>query len=125
MGNADLVFTSFCFSFGKSPICHNDHMKKLLLLSACLFIFCNQYAQTDPLARSLKQLNEVLQRQPEFDRKKHADIDAFKKSLATTNNITCLLYSKHTRTCTTLTGCFSMILLTTTPKNAGGGASVE
>jgi hypothetical protein len=75
-----------CFSFDKSPFAITIIMKKLLLLSACLFIFCNQYAQTDTMTRSLKQLNEVLQQQPQFDQKKQGDIDSFKQLLATTNN---------------------------------------
>ena len=59
-------------------------MKKFLLLSACLFVFYNQYAQTDTLARSLKQLNEVLQHEHDFDRQKQAAIDSLKHLLAAT-----------------------------------------
>ncbi|HEX6427292.1 MAG TPA: tetratricopeptide repeat protein, partial [Niastella sp.] len=61
-------------------------MKKFLLLSACLFLFSNQYAQTDTLARSLKQLNVVLQQAPDFDQKKQAGLDSLKQLLAAVNN---------------------------------------
>jgi hypothetical protein len=61
-------------------------MKKFFLLSACLFLFSNQYAQTDTLARSLKQLNEVLLLVHDFDQKKQAGIDSLKHLLAAVNN---------------------------------------
>lgn len=62
-------------------------MKKFLLLLACVFLFCSQYAQTtDSLSRSLKQLNEVLEQVHEFDQNKQYGIDALKRSLATTND---------------------------------------
>ncbi len=61
-------------------------MKKFFLLSACLFIFSNQYAQTDTLARSLTQLNVVLQHAHDFDQKKQAGIDSLKQLLAVVNN---------------------------------------
>ena len=61
-------------------------MKKFFLFSACLIIFSNQYAQTDTLARSLKQLNEVLQHVPDFDQKKQADIDLLKQWLTAAND---------------------------------------
>jgi hypothetical protein len=60
-------------------------MKQLLLLSACLFFFCSQYAQSDTLARSLQQLNEVLAHEHDFDQEKQAGIDVLKRSLAATS----------------------------------------
>lgn len=61
-------------------------MKKLFLFCACLFLFRNQYAQTDSLAHSLYQLNEVLQHDQDFDQKKQLAIDVLKQELAATNN---------------------------------------
>lgn len=61
-------------------------MKKFFLLSACLFLFSNQYSQTDTLARSLTQLNVVLQHVHDFDQKKQAGIDSLKQLLAVVNN---------------------------------------
>lgn len=60
-------------------------MKKLFLLLSCLFLLCNLNAQTDTLARSLSQLNEVLQHDQDFDLKKQSAIDAVKQDLAATN----------------------------------------
>lgn len=61
-------------------------MKKLFLLLSYLFLLCNLNAQTDILARSLSQLNEVLQHDQEFDLKKQSAIDVVKQDLAATNN---------------------------------------
>lgn len=61
-------------------------MKKLFLLLSYLFLLCNLNAQTDTLAHSLNQLNEVLQHDQQFDLKKQSAIDVVKQDLAATNN---------------------------------------
>jgi hypothetical protein len=67
-------------------------MKKCFLFFACLFIFRSQYAQTDTLARSLQQLNGVLQHVHDFDRQKQAAIDSLKQLLlpVASNNLPAL-----------------------------------
>lgn len=59
-------------------------MKSFFLVIACLFLLSNQYAQTDTLARSLNQLNEVLLHVRDFDQQKQAGIDSLKQQLAFT-----------------------------------------
>ncbi|OQP59221.1 transcriptional regulator [Niastella vici] len=59
-------------------------MKRFFLAIACLFLLSNQYAQTDTLARSLGQMNDMLQRVRDFDQQKQTGIDALKQQLATT-----------------------------------------
>jgi hypothetical protein len=55
-------------------------------LFTSLFLFSNQHAQTDTLARSLKQLNEVLQQAHQFDQQKQAAIASLKQLPNVTNN---------------------------------------
>src|ERR1700716_3441604 len=56
-------------------------MKTVFICAFSLLIFSGIYAQRNTLDFSIQQLNEVLKKVPEFDKKKEDEISSLKKAL--------------------------------------------
>src|SRR5258705_9158295 len=57
-------------------------MKRFLLFPVIMVIFCQTYAQTDALSLTIKKLNQAIQKIPELDGKRQAEIKELKQELA-------------------------------------------